>query len=82
MKKSLLIAIAGTDGSGKSTQVRLLKKKFQSLRKKISVIKFPRYQCKSSLLIKQYLAGEFGKKADDVSAKTASSFASLLAITL
>lgn len=56
MKKGRLIVIDGIDGSGKSTQVELLK---QSLA--CETISFPRYgDNEYGRLIKSYLEGEFG----------------------
>lgn len=69
-----LIVIEGTDGSGKSTQFRLLKEHLQQDAIEFQHIVFPRYQEESSALIRMYLGGEFGKNPSDVNAYAASSF--------
>lgn len=69
-----LIVIEGTDGSGKATQTGLLVKHFEKLGKTVKRLEFPRYKEESSALVRLYLAGEFGKSADDVNAYAASTF--------
>lgn len=69
-----LIVIEGLDGSGKSTQVELLKKRIAETGLPIKQIKLPDYDDESSTLVKMYLKGDFGKKADDVNIYAASSF--------
>ena len=68
--KGKLIVIEGLDGSGKTTQIELLKSKLSS--KQIQQIKLPDYDSPSSTLVKMYLHGEFGKNPDDVNAYAAS----------
>lgn len=72
MKK--LIIIEGLDGSGKSTQVELLRKYFENEGINYKKIKLPDYDSRSSTLVNMYLAGEFGKSADDVNAYAAGAF--------
>ena len=69
-----LIVIEGLDGSGKSTQIELLKQRFTEDGVSIRQIKLPDYEDKSSTLVKMYLGGEFGKNPDDVNIYAASSF--------
>ncbi len=69
-----LIVIEGTDGSGKSTQFRLLSQHLQQRGQAFKHIVFPRYNQESSALIRMYLGGQFGTKPTDVSAYAASSF--------
>ena len=69
-----LIVIEGLDGSGKSTQIEILKKNIESLSKTVKQIKLPCYESNSSALIKMYLGGEFGKNPEDVNAYAASAF--------
>ena len=69
-----LIVIEGTDGSGKSTQFRMLWEHLQADGVPFQHIVFPRYQEDSSALIRMYLAGQFGEKPSDVGAYAASSF--------
>lgn len=72
MKK--MIVIEGLDGSGKSTQIEILKNALQKQGKKIKQIKLPDYDSQSSALVKMYLAGEFGKTPQEVNAYAASTF--------
>ena len=69
-----LIVIEGTDGSGKSTQFRLLSQHLEADGVAFKHIVFPRYDQESSALIRMYLGGEFGDKPADVNAYAASSF--------
>ena len=69
-----LIVIEGTDGSGKSTQFRMLWEHLQADGVPFKHIVFPRYQEDSSALIRMYLDGRFGEKPSDVGAYAASSF--------
>lgn len=58
--KGKLIIIEGLDGSGKSTQIEILRKKAQRAGKQVRQIKFPNYAEDSSALVRAYLAGELG----------------------
>ena len=69
-----LIVIEGTDGSGKSTQFRLLTERVAAEGHQFQKLVFPQYQEESSALIRMYLRGEFGNKPSDVNAYTASAF--------
>ena len=69
-----LIVIEGTDGSGKSTQFRLMSEHLQRDGVAFRHIVFPRYSEESSALIRMYLGGQFGTKPSDVNAYAASSF--------
>ena len=72
---SLVIAIDGTDASGKKTQSDILA---ETLRTKyglnVKEVSFPDYDDRSSTLVKMYLGGEFGSNANDTNAYAASSF--------
>lgn len=72
-----LIVIEGTDGSGKSTQFRLLTDRLESEQAKFQKLVFPQYSEPSSALIRMYLGGEFGKSPSDVNAYAASAFYSV-----
>ena len=69
-----LIVIEGTDGSGKSTQFRLLTQRLNQEGKAFEQLVFPQYSEPSSALIRMYLGGEFGTHPGDVNAYAASAF--------
>ena len=69
-----LIVIEGTDGSGKSTQFKLLTQRLTENGKAYHRLVFPRYAEPSSALIRMYLGGEFGTRPTDVNAYAASAF--------
>ena len=69
-----LIVIEGTDGSGKSTQFRLLTEHLERDHYEFQKLVFPQYDKPSSALIRMYLGGEFGSKPGDVNAYAASAF--------
>lgn len=71
---SKLIIIEGLDGCGKSTQTKLLEEYFTSKGINYKKIKLPDYDSPSSTLVNMYLAGDFGKNANDVNAYAASAF--------
>ena len=69
-----LIVLEGTDGSGKSTQFRLLTEHLTRDNRQFEKLVFPQYAEPSSALIRMYLGGEFGSHPSDVSAYAASTF--------
>lgn len=69
-----LIVIEGTDGSGKSTQFRLLSQRLEAEGRQFRHLVFPRYDQPSSALIRMYLGGKFGGSPSDVNAYAASAF--------
>ena len=69
-----LIVIEGTDGSGKSTQFKLLTERLVNEGVTFKRIVFPRYAEESSALIRMYLQGQFGTNPSDVSSYAASAF--------
>jgi len=69
-----LIVLEGTDGSGKSTQFRLMSQRLSEENREFRHLVFPRYDQESSALIRMYLGGEFGTKPSDVNAYAASAF--------
>src|SRR3989338_5143583 len=72
----MLIAIEGTDGSGKQTQVNLLREHFIQEGRTCVVFGFPQYGKKSAGLVEEYLNGRYGGP-DDVAPYTASLFFAL-----
>lgn len=69
-----LIVIEGTDGSGKSTQFKLLTDRLSREGHSFRQLEFPQYSEPSSALIKMYLGGEFGTNVGDVNAYAATAF--------
>lgn len=69
-----LVVFEGIDGSGKSTQFKLLCDHLSSSGRDFMRVTFPRYDKPSSSLLKMYLNGEFGEDPDAVNAYAASSF--------
>jgi dTMP kinase len=69
-----LIVLEGIDGSGKSTQFKLLCDRFSRENRDFMRLRFPRYNEPSSALIRMYLGGEFGNDPDAVNAYAASTF--------
>ena len=70
----MLIVLEGLDGSGKSTQLALLRDWFEQQGNTPVTIKLPDYEDNSSMLVREYLAGRFGKEPGDVNAYAASLF--------
>lgn len=69
-----LIVIEGTDGSGKSTQFKLLTQRLEDEGTTFRKLVFPRYSEPSSALIRMYLNGDFGTDPKAVNGYAASAF--------
>ena len=69
---SKLIVIEGIDGSGKGTQSKMLYDRLKRENYDLYNLTFPQYQEESSYFVRQYLSGNYGTNATDVSAKQAS----------
>lgn len=72
-KRGKFIVIDGTDGSGKTTQLNLLKEKLISEGHNVEVADFPQYNSKSAGMVEEYLSGKYGG-ADEVDPYKASIF--------
>lgn len=67
-----LIVIEGLDGSGKATQTKALCDELKNRGLNVMQVSFPNYDSPSSSLVKMYLNGDFGTKANDTGAYAAS----------
>lgn len=56
----IILAIEGSDGSGKHTQAKLLLERLKKEGKKAELFSFPEYRTFSGKLVSKYLRGEFG----------------------
>ena len=72
----LFIVLEGSDGSGKTTQFKLLAERLRAVGHDVAVFDFPRYDEPSSYFVKRYLNGDYGP-ASEVSPYTASLFYAL-----
>lgn len=68
----MFIDLEGLDGCGKTTQTELVCKRLAEDGIGFKKIKLPDYESESSILVRKYLAGDFGKNAEDVNAYAAS----------
>jgi dTMP kinase len=75
-ENGIFIVLEGVDGSGKSTQFRLLSERLKAVGYDVEVFKFPQYDQSSSHFIKKYLNGDYGN-ASEISPYTASLFYAL-----
>lgn len=62
----MFIDLEGLDGCGKTTQTDLVCKRLAEDGIDFKKIKLPDYESESSILVRKYLAGDFGKNANDV----------------
>ncbi|MFH1867297.1 MAG: thymidylate kinase [Patescibacteria group bacterium] len=59
-KKGFFIALEGTDGSGKTTQFKLLVKALKRIGYSVKTADFPQYGKPSAYFVEQYLNGRYG----------------------
>ncbi|MFA4999876.1 MAG: thymidylate kinase [Patescibacteria group bacterium] len=71
--KGKFIVIDGTDGSGKTTQLELLKNRLEAAGRIVAIADFPQYNTKSAGLVEEYLSGKYGS-AEEVGPYKASIF--------
>ncbi len=74
MATKRLFIIEGIDGSGKTTQVSLLRQRLLNAGKDVVQIKLPNYGSPACAPVEQYLSGAYGSDADSVNAYAASAF--------
>lgn len=60
-RKGKLIVFEGTDGSGKTTQAKLLLNYLKKSKIPNAYISFPRYEAPWGKMVRRYLSGDFGK---------------------
>ncbi|HEX5395106.1 MAG TPA: hypothetical protein VFW52_02030 [Candidatus Saccharimonadales bacterium] len=72
----MFLVLEGSDGSGKTTQFKLLAERLRATGYEVDVYDFPRYDEPSSYFVRQYLNGNYGP-ASEVSPYTASFFYAL-----
>ena len=76
MSPGRLIVLEGSDGSGKTTQLKLLAKRLDAIGHEVAIFDFPQYEQPSAYFVSKYLSGGYGK-ADDINPYTASLFYAL-----
>ena len=69
-----IVVLEGADGSGKSTQFKVLTQRLKSEGVEFRTLVFPQYSEPSSALVRMYLGGEFGSKPENVNPYAASTF--------
>lgn len=62
--KGVFIVLEGADGSGKTTQFKLLEGRLSAVGYEVAVFDFPRYEEPSSHFVRQYLNGHYGPAAN------------------
>ncbi len=76
-KGKLIVIESGSDASGKATQTEKLYNRLTEEGYKVQMVSFPSYDKEYSALVRMYLKGDFGKKAEDVDCYVASTFFSV-----
>lgn len=73
MNQGKFIVIDGTDGSGKATQIAILRERLVKTGHEVAVVDFPRYSEPSAYFVTEYLKGKYGT-AEEVGPKLGSMF--------
>lgn len=73
----IIVIESSTDGCGKQTQTEMLYKRMKESGEKVKKFTFPNYESDSSIFVKKYLAGEFGKNAEQLNPYIVSTFFAL-----
>jgi len=66
MNGKLITIESGSDASGKATQTAMLYERLIKEGKNVKKIEFPNYQSDSSVFVKMYLSGKFGRDPQSV----------------
>ena len=69
-----VVVIEGTDYSGKTTQYELIKSRLEKDGEVLGVESFPVYESESSIFVRNYLKGDYGRDAAKINPKLASLF--------
>lgn len=64
MKKGILIVFEGLDYSFKETNSKKLYEYMKSITDKVELLSFPNYESESSIFVKNYLSGKYGKASE------------------
>lgn len=75
-KRGVFIVIEGSDGSGKATQLGLVRERLEASGYDVATFDFPQYDQPSSYFVKRYLEGGYGT-ADQIGPYTSSLFYAL-----
>ena len=68
--------LEGIDGSGKTTQIKMLQEKLEKAGYKIAIADFPQYNHKSAGMVEEYLSGKYGE-LEEINPYVASCFYAL-----
>lgn len=63
--KGIFIVIDGTDGAGKSTQLKKLRERLKQKKVRVTSIHFPQHGKPSAYFIDQYLNGKYGARGEN-----------------
>ncbi len=75
-RRGIFIVIEGSDGAGKTTQIKLIKERLEAAGHSVELVDFPQYDQPSSYFVRRYLEGAYGT-VDEVGPYTSSLFYAL-----